>query len=256
VHPPEDWGRPFTSLSVLLPVMNETTALEATVATLAGQLGSDLGEIIVVVSPRTTEASREVIAHLDAGPAVKIQVHEQHLPYLGGALREGFALASGSHVVMMASDLETDPSSVKDLVAASRANPGAVVTATRWKGTPRGRFDGYNPVKLLLNAAFQRVFATLYRTQLSDMTYGFRLFPTALVRSVRWDELRHPFLLETIVKPLRLGVPVIEVPTHWRARSEGESSNTFLTNVTYVRTGLRVRFARRSSLLDTLGVSS
>jgi hypothetical protein len=75
------------------------------------------------------------------------------------------------------------------------------------------------------------------------------LFPTRLIQAIRWTELRHPFLFETIVKPLRLGVPVVEIPTSWRARREGESQNTLKHNLLYFRTGLQTRFTFRKSLL-------
>jgi hypothetical protein len=56
-------------------------------------------------------------------------------------------------------------------------------------------------------------------------------------------------LFETVVKPLRLGVQVIEIPGFWRARTEGESQNTFARNFEYFRIGLRVRFAATRHLL-------
>jgi hypothetical protein len=69
------------------------------------------------------------------------------------------------------------------------------------------------------------------------------------VRSIRWEELKHPFLFETIVKPLRLGVEVVEVPSTWRVRTEGVSHNTFLTNFFYFRIGLRTLFMPRRKIL-------
>jgi hypothetical protein len=81
------------------------------------------------------------------------------------------------------------------------------------------------------------------------MTFAYRIFPTKLVRGIRWEELRHAFLFESLVKPLRLGVPVVEVPSQWKARTEGKSQNTFLRNFVYFRTGLKTRFASRRSLL-------
>jgi hypothetical protein len=239
----------FTSLSVVLPVMNETTSLEATVDRLVAELGTDLGELIVVLSPRTTDESRETVARLAQRCAVPLRVHTQSLPYLGGALREAFDLAACSHVVMMASDLETDPATVGAMVDESRDHPDAIVTASRWSGTRRGRFEGYDPLKLVLNSVFQLLVRLLYRCRLSDATYGFRLFPTLVVQNLRWRELRHAFLLETILKPLRLGVPVIEVPTSWRARVEGRSSNTFAHNFTYAKVAVDVRLAHPASFL-------
>jgi hypothetical protein len=265
----------FEAASVVLPLINETTSLEATVARLLSDLGSDLGELIVVVSPRTTEASRATLARLckaqtdrmggayeasseatdEQQRPVRVVVHEQVLPHLGGALQEAFELARCSHVVMMASDLETDPATVKEMVSESKAHPEAVITATRWAAARRGRFTGYDPLKLVLNAGFQRLLALLYGSNLSDLTYGFRLFPTALVRQIHWEELGHPFLLETLIKPLRLGVQVIEVPTTWRARHEGESSNSFAANFAYLGTAVRVRLAVPASMWRC-GISS
>lgn len=244
----------FESLSVVLPVMNETASLVTTVDTLVAGVGTDLGELVIVLSPRSTRESRAAVASLEArfgdgrgGP--RLLAFEQRLPFLGGAMRESFERVTGSHVVMMASDLETDPATVPAMVAASKANPRAIITASRWAGSGRGRFQGYDPLKLVLNAAFQRLFKLLYQSSLTDMTYGFRLFPTWLVQAISWEELRHPFLFETIVKPLRLGVQVIEVPTSWRARDEGTSSNTFLANFAYVRTGVRLRRRQPAELL-------
>ncbi len=237
---------PFESASVVLPVINETASLSATVDILVPDLGRALKELIIVCAPRTTAASREVIERIAGNPDVAVVVHEQQLPFLGGAIREAFALARGSHVVMMASDLETDPAVVKSMVAVSRQHPGAIVTASRWVGG--AHFEDYGRARLLCNMLFQRAAALLYGRHLSDLTYGFRLFPTALVQSIEWRELRHPFLLETIVAPLRLGVPVIEVPARWRSRNEGQSSNTRFSGVSYGRVAITTRFVPRKSL--------
>jgi hypothetical protein len=176
-----------------------------------------------------------------------VVVHHQSLPFLGGAIREAFDLAHGSHVIMMASDLETNPRDVKSLIEHARRNPDAIITASRW--CSGGAFHGYGAIKLIANKIFQRLFSIIYATRLSDMTYGYRLFPCNIVRSIKWEELRHAFLLETLVKPLRLGVTVIEIPSVWQARTDGKSHNTFMRNFLYFRTGLRARFARRSSLI-------
>lgn len=232
---------PFQSVTILLPVMNETQSLRETVRRLEALSGKDIGEYIFLVCSRTLAESRAICDEFASGSTERFRVHDQQLPFLGGALREGFSLARMSHVVMMASDLETEPESVPLMIAEAKKDPSIIATATRWtrKG---GGFQGYNPVKLLANWVFQKFFSVLYGVSLSDMTYGFRLFPTSLVKSIRWEELRHPFLFETIVKPLRLGVKVAEVPSSWRARTEGESQNPFFRNFAYFRTGLRARF--------------
>ncbi len=233
------------SVSIILPVINETFSLKETVDILETENKGDILEHIIVVCGKTTPESRAVIAELQKQYS-HIMLHEQKLKFLGGAVREAFDLAKGTHTVMMASDLETDPHLIKDFIALSKKEPEIIITATRWK--TKGGFAGYNPLKLAFNWVFQKMFSIMYWTSLSDMTYGFRIFPTKLIQSIRWEELRHPFLFETVLKPLRLGVKVIEIPTRWEARKEGESQNPFHVNFLYFRTGFKIRFMSRGRI--------
>jgi len=237
----------FESATIVLPVMDETTSLEETVKIVLRDVKDRTKEILIVVCDRTTAEAMTTVDRLSQSLGGMVRVHSQRLPFLGGAMREAFDLARGSHVVMMASDLETDPNTLKALIATAETRPSAIVTATRWRAG--GGFQGYSKVKLLCNWVFQKFFSVLYGVRLSDMTFAYRILPTRLVQSIRWEELRHAFLFETLVKPLRLGVEVVEIPSGWKARTEGRSQNTFFLNFLYFRTGLKTRFASRRSLL-------
>jgi hypothetical protein len=147
----------------------------------------------------------------------------------------------------MSTDLETDPHLIRDFIRIARENPRVIVTASRW--ISGGGFEGYNRVKLLANYLFQKIFSLLYGTSLTDLTYAFRIFPTALLQAIAWEELKHPFFLETVIKPLRLGVRVVEVPTVWKTRTEGDSQNKFFDNFDYFDIALRVlRYSREKIL--------
>jgi hypothetical protein len=61
--------------------------------------------------------------------------------------------------------------------------------------------------------------------------------------------LKHPFFLETVIKPLKLGVKVHEIPTLWKARTEGESQNPFLNNFLYFGIAFRVWLSSRGKIL-------
>lgn len=229
--------------------MNETAALDETVKIILRDVQDKLREIVIVVCPQTTPQAMAVANRLRKELPELVLLHEQTLPFLGGALREAFDLARGSHLVLMASDRETDPNDVQRLIAGAEKHPAAILAASRWlKG---GSFHGYSPVKRILNGIFQRIFSLLYGVRLTDMTYAYRICPTKLMQSIRWEELRHPFLFEALVKPLRLGVEVIEIPSLWKARTEGRSQNTFLGNFAYFRTGFKTRFSSRRSILKT-----
>ena len=163
---------------------------------------------------------------------------------------DAFEAASGSHLVLMASDLETDPHQVKTMIALAKERPDRIVLNSRW--IRDGRFIGYDRVKLVLNYVFQKFFAILFTSSVTDFTYAYRIYPTNLLKAIKWEELKHPFLLKSLLKPLRLNVQTVEMPAVWHAREEGESQNTFTGNFAYLAVGVRTRFMPKKSILKTV----
>ncbi len=239
----------FSGVSIILPAVTETDWIDKTADILKQSSDADITQVLAVVCDRTTPETLARCEALRSHFGDRVQVHHQTLPYLGGALREAFDLATASHVIMMGSDLETDPHLVPEFIEIAKQRPSSIVTASRW--APGGGFSGYGRARVAANWLFQRVTSLLYRTQLTDATFGYRLFPTALVQAVKWEGLRHEFLLETVLKPLRLGVDVVEVPTFWTPRPDGESQNSLRTQARYIRTLFVHRFQAPQSLLRT-----
>jgi hypothetical protein len=238
----------FESATICLPVINETHSLLKTVDIILSEVEREhIKELLIVVCERTTPESWGAIKKIQNELGDLAVVIRQNLPFWGGAMRDAFAVARGSHFVMMSSDLETNPSDVNRLIEEARRRPCTVVGTSRW--LPGGAFHGYSRIKLVCNWIFQRFFTLIFSTHLTDLTFGFRILPTQLVRAVRWEEVRHPFSLECILKLLRLGVPVTEVPTVWKARIEGESQNQFFRNFDCFRVGFKVRFSRKESFV-------
>ena len=238
----------FESVTIILPIINETHALETTVEVIAATCRpEEIREYLIVYCQRTTPESLAVARRIAERLGSSCSLYEQKMPFIGGAMREAFDLARGSHLVMMSTDLETDPALIRVFIAAARQHPDDITTASRWLSG--GGFEGYNRPKLLLNWVFQKLLAAIYGCGLTDLTYAFRIFPTALVQAIAWEELKHPFFLETAIKPLRLGVRIHEVPAKWKARTEGDSQNAFWHNFAYFRIALRVRFRARERIL-------
>lgn len=246
----------FESITIILPLVNETTSLEQTVDILLRDVKrADIKELFIVTCKKTTPEARAIAAKIQKNLGGDfVVVHEQTLPFLGGAIREAFDRSRGSHALLMATDLETDPKDAAAMIAESKKHPSAIITATRWKQGVD--FHGYSKIKLVCNWIFQQFFSILYGTRLTDLTFAYRIFPTKLVQAIRWEDLRHSFLFETIIKPLRLGVEIVEVPSGWHARIEGESQNTFFRNFEYFNIGLRTRFASRNRVLRPEYLSS
>ena len=228
----------FESVSVILPVLDETDSLRETVETILRDCDPDIREFLVVVCARTTPQSLAVCDALKARLGDRMKIIRQTLPYLGGATRDAFDEARGSsHVLMMASDLETPPERVAAFLAEAKRRPEALITGSRWlKG---GGFENYDPLKLVLNWLFQHIFRLLYWTKLGDLTYGYKTLSREIIKTIPWQGTLHEMFIETTVRPLRRGYRIEQVPTIWIGRREGESKNQFLRNFRYVRTALQ-----------------
>ena len=227
-------------ISFVVSVLNETDSLRQTVDTIFALAQDNVWEVLLVIAAHTTAPTRAVIRELADQYRGHIRVHEQRLPFLGGALREGFAEARGDFIMLMASDLETDPNVIPRFLERMKTGDWDIVAGSRWM--EGGGFEGYSRLKLALNFLFQRFFRVLYRTNLTDLTYAYRLYRRSALEGIVWEELRHPFLLECLLKPLRRGARVIEVPCTWRLRREGQSANTFLQTFRYLRTAVKTRW--------------
>lgn len=230
--------------------MDETYSLKETVDIIAATCRkADIAEFILLLCEKTTKESRKTAEELvkEYERKIPIYIHEQTLPFVGGAVREGFELAKGSHVVLMSSDLETDPNIIQKFIEKAKKYPDRIITASRWR--KGGGFKDYSKIKLVCNLIFEKAIAIFYFVRLTDITYAFRIFPTELMQSIAWTELKHPFFLETALKPIRLGVRFIEIPAHWSARTEGVSQNSFFANFKYFKTAWNNRFLKKEDIL-------
>jgi glycosyltransferase involved in cell wall biosynthesis len=243
----------FSSVSIILPAINETVSLRKTVDIVSETCDAkDICEFFIVLCDKsTTECVQTAESIRDAASSIEVVIYYQRRPFIGSAIQEAFEQVRGSHVVMMSTDLETDPSIVAQFIEQEKKQPDGIVTASRWiKG---GGFSGYSLLKYALNFIFQKLLGLLFssscRTIPTDLTYAYRIFPTDLVRSIRWEETKHPFFLETALKPLRLGIHFTEVPAKWKARVEGESQNSFFANFAYFKTEFHVRFMMKEDIL-------
>jgi hypothetical protein len=229
-------------ISVVLPVYSETETVRKIATWLRENLGGQLEEIIIVLSPRSQQASREVCEAL-AREDERIRVHvQENNPGLGHAVREGLARTHGNLVLMMDSDGEMENETVLRMLAEMAGGNHAAVFASRWgKG---GGFSGYSRLKYVLNWGFQQLFRVLFWTPIRDLTYGFKLMRGELARGILWQGTLHEIACETTLKPIRLGVSVAQVPSRWTARTSGASKNTFFRNFRYVAMALKVRFLK------------
>ena len=234
------------TISALVPVYSETDLLLETLARLKTSLGPLLHEFLIVASPKSSPECLELCHRLAAeDPLVRTYIQSDR-PGIGWAYRELIPHVTGTHGLILSSDIETNPDDAGCMAEAAARTGADIVCASRWlRG---GGFSGYDPLKLVLNYGYNLIFRALYGIRIHDITFGYRLMTAEVLRKVRWEYGRHEFCAEILLKPVRLGYTAVEVPPRWIKRAEGESKNTFMRNFKFASAAWKIRFARRAEL--------
>jgi len=171
---------------------------------------------------------------------------------IGWAYREAIPYVTGTHALIMSSDLETNPADAAAIVRKAEETGADIVCASRWMRG--GGFSGYNPVKLVLNFGYNLIFRALYRTSIHDITFGYKLIRSEILRQVNWQYGTHEFCAELILRPLRLGYKASEIPTRWVKRPAGDSKMTFMRNFRFVSAAWHIFFTPKAdNLLPSTG---
>lgn len=237
--------QPNMRISALVAVYSETDLLVATLNRLQASLGPLLAEFLIIVSPKSNRDCLELCRNLaQTDPLVRTYIQSDN-PGIGWAYRELIPHITGTHGLILSSDLETNPDDAALMAKTAQESGADIVCASRWLRS--GSFTGYDPIKLVLNYGYNLIFRTLYGINIHDITFGYRLMKAEVLRSVNWEYGRHEFCAEALLKPVRLGYKAVEVPTRWVKRPEGESKNTFMRNFKFASAAWKIRFAPRET---------
>lgn len=226
-------------LTVIVPALNEGPNLVILLPRLRKklvQMGISYEILIVTKEPDI----QTVAAAAESGA----QVIEQLEPGYGGALCAGFAKAQGEYCLCMDADISHDPAFVEDLWANRRV--GDVVIASRY--IPGGRAQmpvGRRVLSRILNLFFSRGLGLSIR----DMSSGFRLYRTQVLRGQSYVACDFDILQEILVGAYAQGWRVHEIPFIYAPRQHGSShARIFRFGLAYLRTFWSL-WKRRNSIL-------
>ena len=163
------------TVSVVIPALNE----ERCIAWVLERLPEIVGEVILV-DGRSTDRTIDIARAIR--PDLKVVLEEA--PGKGAALRAGFAAATGDYIVMLDADGSMDPDEIERFVDALHDGLEFVKGSRFAQG---GGTSDMSVVRRLGNGALRGAVNRLYRTNLSDLCYGFIAF-----RRDRLSNLRSP----------------------------------------------------------------
>lgn len=174
---------------------------------------------VLVVDGRSTDGSPERLR------AAGVTVLADRGRGKGDALRVGIEAARGDILVTIDADGSHDPAAIPLLVAPIVSGDADVVIGCRMRGGSdefAGTWTMF--IRLWGNNFLTQVINTRYRTSLTDTQNGFRALRASAIKPLGLKEDLHTIELEMVLRSLKHGLRVTQVPSHEYARKAGHSS--------------------------------
>jgi Glycosyl transferase family 2 len=233
----EEANAEMPRVSVVIPAINEARNLPHVLA----DLPPDVFEV-VLVDGRSTDGTAEVArAHYPT-----IRIVGQSGRGKGDALASGFAAASGDIIVMLDADGSADPAEIPRFVDALRSGADFAKGSRFADG---GGSSDITVIRGLGNRFLVTLVNLLYRTDYSDLCYGYNAFWSRCLERINVD--CNGFEVETLIniRVAKAKLRVIEVPSFERDRLFGESNlRTFRDGFRVLRTIVGERFRRADEI--------
>jgi dolichol-phosphate mannosyltransferase len=180
----------------------------------------------------------------DATLANGARVVEQTESGYGGALTTGFARASGAYILTMDADLSHPPEFVERLWA--ERDRADVTIASRY--VPGGSAD-MSLYRYWLSRVLNVMFSHGLDVPIRDLSSGFRLYRTPVLREQRITSRDFDVLQQIVVQAFAEGWRVREVPFRYQPREHGSSSaRVFRVGMACLRTFGQLWLLRNSIL--------
>jgi glycosyltransferase involved in cell wall biosynthesis len=212
------------TLSIFFPMFNEEDnihpALEA-----ADDACQDLikqGEIsdyeLIVVDDASTDAtSRLADERAAADPRVRVVHHEVNRK-LGGAMKTGFAAATGDLVLYTDGDLPFDMAELGKALRIYRLYDADLVCAYRLDRTG----EGY--LRALYTLAYNNLIRLLFGVRIRDVNFSFKLVRRAVLDRVSLQSEGSFIDAELIIRATRAGFRIMQFGTDYFPRTRGTST--------------------------------
>jgi glycosyltransferase involved in cell wall biosynthesis len=210
--PPIDYELPAGfKLSIVVPVYNERETIGRILARLAAM---PLPTEIIVVDDASTDGTIDVLRFLESIPNLRVLYHESNQGK-GAAVRDGFAAAEGSVIIVQDADLEYDPADIPQLIKPLVMGEADVVYGSRFLADTS---QGSSWIHRTGNRLLTQISNLATGLELSDMETCYKAFRSDVLMDLDLKQPRFGFEPEITAKIARRGYRVLELPIRYHAR--------------------------------------
>lgn len=212
--------RTSTELSLVIPVYNEGANFPALWSAVTSQIRSRFRAFVVYDfdEDNTVPVLRRIIS---AGETRLVPVKNNVGRGVIGAIRTGFAQVESGPVLVIMADLSDDLAQVDRMVEYYRQGY-QVVAGSRYM--PGGRLLDAPPLKGAMSRVAGLTLHWFRGIPTHDATNAFKLYDSKILKTMTIEsKAGFELSLEITVKAFLAGYRIAELPTTWRARTQGES---------------------------------
>ena len=204
---------PKQTVTVVIPALNE----EQTIVEIIEGCKPHADELIVV-DGHSQDRTREVSEEHGA------RVILDNKKGKGEAIRHVIGFVGGDIIVFIDADGSHDPNDIPKLVEPIASGEADHVSASRLIGGSSELHGGFDECFRLMGSSFITACINWkYKVQLSESQNGFRAIKTEVIKQLGLIEDITTIEQEMIMKTLRKGFRMAEVPSHEHKRKEGYS---------------------------------
>jgi glycosyltransferase involved in cell wall biosynthesis len=236
---------PFAKLSIFYPMWNEEEYIERALD--AGRRACDglirSGEILdyelIVVDDASTDDTGAIADRIvREDPRVKVVHHERNRK-LGGAIKTGFATASGDLILYTDADLPFDMAELPRAVRLLRDYDADIVSAYRFDRTG----EGY--LRSVYTFVYNQLIRTLFDVKARDINFAFKLCRARIFDHVELTSEGSFIDAELVIRSTRLGYEMLQFGVDYFPRTRGVST---LSSPGVIVTIVREMWSLRSDL--------
>jgi glycosyltransferase involved in cell wall biosynthesis len=240
-------GEPFEKLSIFYPMWNEEEYIER--ALTAGRRAceqlvrsGDIGDYeLIVVDDASTDRTPAIADRLAAEDERVRVVHHARNRKLGGAIKTGFATASGDVILYTDADLPFDMAELPRAVRLLREYDADIVSAYRFDRTG----EGY--LRSIYTFVYNLLIRTLFDVKARDINFAFKLCRARVFDHVELRSEGSFIDAELVIRATRLGYEMLQFGVDYFPRTRGVST---LSSPSVITTILREMWHLRGDLED------
>lgn len=228
---------PRCNLSIIIPTVNEADDLAAFIPQVRSAL--DFLAItyeIIIVDKQADENTRQVIRQNQC------KLLSPPSNGYGAAVAAGIQQATGDYIIFMDADQTHPAAFLRDLwILRDTAD---VVIASRY--VPNGQAI-MPAARKIFSRALNVVFSRGLDLKVRDMSSGFRLYKSSVIKKIVAESADYDILQEILVKLLMEGYQIREIPFSYRSRTNDNSFARLMSfGMAYLKTFARLWKLRNS----------